>query len=217
MMASQNCVHISLIVMLAACSQAQPDANDDSATPTAAAATAQPTRLAEASTAIRAAPPTTPAQPGKDNLCAPGEKVIFSCRLANRKSLSVCAVAEEGGPRFAQYRYGAAGQESELTYPARRADGALRFVSVPYSGGGEAQLSFARGGNRYIVYSRVMRTNFEAGEPNNPQFDDGVLVLSGDRIVADHRCESDKLSSIDYDLASKYAKPEESGDVVYHD
>lgn len=203
------------IVMLAACSQAQPNARDDGSAPKVQTATpaAQSTRLAEVS-APGAAPP---AQPGKDNLCASGEPVIFSCLLDNGNALSVCAAAEAGGPRFAQYRYGPSREASELSFPARRQDGALRFLSVPYSGGGEAQLSFARGSASYVVYSRVMRTNFEAGEPNNPQFDDGVLVLNGGKIIANHRCEGDQLTSIDYDLAAKYAKPDKDGDVVYHD
>ncbi len=203
------------IVMLAACSQAQTDARDEGSAPEGQAAipAAQSSRLAEASTPN----PTPPAQPGKDNLCAPGEPVIFSCLLDNGNALSVCAAAETGGPRFAQYRYGPSGEASELSFPARRQDGALRFLSAPYSGGGEAQLSFVRGSASYVVYSRVMRTNFEAGEANDPQFDDGALVLNGGKIIANHRCEGDQLTSIDYDLATKYAKPDENGDVVYHD
>ncbi|WP_420607031.1 hypothetical protein [Novosphingopyxis sp.] len=203
------------LLLVAACSQAEPEASDGGESPVAEAAAPalQPTKPVEASIPS----PTPPAQPGKDNLCAPGEPVIFSCRLASGKSLSVCAAAEAGGPRFAQYRYGASGEANELTFPENRAAGALRFVSVPYSGGGEAQLSFARGSASYVVYSRVMRTNFEADEPNDPRFDDGVLVLRGEKTIADHRCESEQLTSVDHDLAKKYAKSDDSGDVVYHD
>ncbi len=210
-------VSLTLVAALAGCSQDQPAAADESATMAAneTASMAQPTGLSEAS--APAAEQAPPAQPGKDNLCAPGEPVIFSCRLDNGKSLSVCAAAEAGGPRFAQYRYGASGEASQLTFPESRTAGALRFLSVPYSGGGEAQLSFARGSATYVVYSRVMRTNFKAGEPNDPRFDDGVLVLRGEKIIANYRCKADLLTSVDYDLATKYAKSNEDGDVVYHD
>ncbi len=160
--------------------------------------------------------PMAAATPGLTDLCAPGEPMIFSCRLDTGKTLSICAAAQAGVPRFAQYRYGTPGQEGELIYPQTRSDGSLRFVSVPYSGGGEQQLSFSRRGTGYVVYSRMMRTGFDA-KGNKPAFDDGVLVMQGEKILANHRCGPAGLSAIDYDRAERYAKKDQGGEVVYHD
>lgn len=202
------------IVLLTACSQGNVGSTGDGEPAGTAAeetSEAAPSQMVQASTP--AAEPSAAVQPGADNLCAPGEPVIFSCQLKNGKSLSVCAAAEEGGPRFAQYRYGATGQESELVWPATRAAGPMKFVSVPYSGGGEAQLSFARGGTDYVVYSRVIRTGFGA-EGNQPAFEDGVLVMKGGKTLADHRCQAGGLQSVDYDKAERYAAKRDD-EIIY--
>ena len=155
-------------------------------------------------------------KPGLDNLCAPGEKVLFSCSLENGKIASVCAAAQIGGSRFAQYRYGMQGEESELVYPKSRQDGAIRFVSVPYSGGGEAQLMFERGDTTYVVYSNVIRTGFGDGG-NKPEFNDGVFAMRGDKTIAAHQCKPDGLMSIDYEKAEKYAQKDEGADIIMHE
>ncbi len=147
-------------------------------------------------------------------LCQPREDIIFSCRLENGKSASVCGTNRGAGAVVAQYRYGQAGQRPELTWPD--ADGAdrLTFASVPYSGGGEAQLQFRRGDHQYIVYSRVIRTNFKVGEPNDPAMQDGVIVRRGDEIVARHAC-ADPVQSIDYEKAGRYAQSSAGGIVEF--
>ena len=117
--------------------------------------------------------------------CGSKEKVIFSCNTANDKRIAVCSAP--GGP--VRYRYGAAGSEIELE--------ATGWASVPYSGGGEAQIAFANGNTRYIVFSRVVRTNFEPGEPNDPAISDGVVVLRGDDFLALQQCDDAKVSSVD--------------------
>tara|TARA_B100000953_G_scaffold653_1_gene605 strand:+ start:622 stop:1299 length:678 start_codon:yes stop_codon:yes gene_type:complete len=183
--------------------------------PSASKATTTTTTTAAAALDTR---PTSmvPPLPGKADLCAPGEKRLFSCRLQNGKTASVCAAAEAGGGRFPQYRYGNLKEESELVFPEHRGGGAIRFVSVPYSGGGEAQLSFTRGAYRYVVYSRVVRTNFTAGEPNDPQFDDGVLVMKDGKIIQDHGCSGEALYSVDYAFSEKYAEPADQDALVDH-
>ena len=108
------------------------------------------------------------------------------------------------------------GEESELVFPKQRGGGAIRFASVPYSGGGEAQLSFTRGPYRYVVYSRVVRTNFTAGEPNDPQLDDGVLVLKNGKRIADYGCSPEALHPVDYDFSEKYAEKADQDALVDH-
>lgn len=144
-------------------------------------------------------------------LCGAGEEAVFSCKLANGKHVSVCGAQ---GAKLAQYRYGISGKTPELIWPARAADGKLQWASTPYSGGGEAQISFARGDTRYVVYSRVIRTNFAAGEPNNPAIEDGVLVLKGSKQLADLKCDDADGKPVDYDLAEKYA--EKADDLFFY-
>ena len=144
-------------------------------------------------------------------LCAPDEDVLFSCQLENRKMASVCGVTNKAGSAVAQYRYGKSGQVPELTWPEADSGERLEFASVPYSGGGEAQLHFRRGDTQYIVYSRVIRTNFTAGEPNDPDLADGIFVRKGDRIVARHACDDPEVRPIDYEKANLYAETSDDG------
>lgn len=120
--------------------------------------------------------------------CAADEQELFSC-TAGSKRIAVCGVTNAQGQKTAQYRFGTP-EEAEIVL-----DGG-RFANVPYSGGGEAQIAFANGATRYIVYSRTVRTNFTAGEPNNPEFTDGVMVLRNGETIADRQCTGD-VESVD--------------------
>ena len=137
--------------------------------------------------------------------CSAKEPVIFSCQLKNRKVISVCGTENGAGEKTAQYRFGALGKSPELVWPEAAGKDRLTFASVPYSGGGEAQLSFSRGDVTYVVYSRMVRTNFKAGEPNNPEMTDGIMVLKGKKTVSDLVCSDPDLVPVDYDLAAQYA------------
>lgn len=147
-----------------------------------------------------------PDQPQSE--CGAGEQTIFSCTMKSGKQASVC-VAGDGAARFAQYRFGPANSAAELVWPASAEAGQLAFKSVPYSGGGEAQLSFTRGDTTYVVFSRVIRTNFAPGEPNNPAIEDGIMVLRGDTVLGELACSADVETPINYDLAEKYGEPAE--------
>jgi hypothetical protein len=132
--------------------------------------------------AIAAAPAAKPALPG---LCRAGEVPIFSCRLG-RKSVAICGVTSPSGARSAEYRFGAPGK-LEMTYPGPEG-GKLGYASVPYSGGGEEQASFERGGYRYVVYSSMVRTGFGADGLNNPAFESGLIVQQGGKTVSKSKC-----------------------------
>lgn len=144
-------------------------------------------------------------------LCAPGEEVLFSCQLENRKMASVCGLKNGTGSVVAQYRYGKAGQVPELIWPETDRADRLEFASVPYSGGGEAQLQFRRGDTQYIVYSRVIRTNFAPGEPNDPAIEDGIFVRKAGKPVARHACSDPDVRPINYEKAELYAATSEDG------
>ncbi len=62
------------------------------------------------------------------------------------------------------------------------------WASVPYSGGGEAQVRFVNGEYDYVVFSRVVRTRYD-GEGNEPQFTDGVVVRRNGEAIATRICD----------------------------
>lgn len=124
--------------------------------------------------------------------CTAEEEEIFSCRVKNGKRIAVCASEDRGG----QYRFGKATPELVL-------DGGI-WAFTPYSGGGEAQIAFTKGAIRYVVFSRMVRTNFKAGEPNDPVFSDGVIVLDGEKVIGLQACEDPEAMPIQYAAAEAY-------------
>ena len=144
--------------------------------------------------------------PGTDygkGLCAKSEAVIFSCAVKNGKTISVCEKVVGDGQKFAQYRYGERDKAAELVWPLSHKDGSLKFATVPYSGGGEGQIAFTRGQYQYVAFSRMVRTNFEADEPNNPAIVDGVIVLRGGKISQIQKCDDIDPMPVQYGLAEK--------------
>ena len=150
-----------------------------------------------------------------NGLCIAGEEVIFSCQLENKKLASICGAANKSGKIVAQYRYGKPGESPELLWPETNSKDRLKFASVPYSGGGEAQLHFKRGGHQYVVYSRVIRTNFTVGEPNEPSLEDGIFVRKGEKIIARQSCADSSVMPIDYEKAERYADKSNDGLVEF--
>lgn len=144
--------------------------------------------------------------------CDKDEEIIFACTMKSGKKASIC-VTGEGDDKFAQYRFGPDGKPAELAWPMTPQDGKLAFKSVPYSGGGEAQMSFIKGDTQYVVFSRVVRTNFEPGEPNNPAIEDGILVRRGGTVLGQLGCSGEVELPINYDLADKYGEP--ASEIIY--
>jgi hypothetical protein len=160
----------TLLLLLSAC-----DAETDPAKVSAVALkTSTPVNAPEVRTVAEMAAPPEPGGVG----CALEETPIFACNLANGKRIAVCGLGEYIG----QYRYG--GSKPELVING--AD----YANVMYSGGGESQIAFENGGYRYIVFSRVVRTNFAAEEPNNPAMSDGVMILRGAKFVGMKLCSN---------------------------
>lgn len=130
--------------------------------------------------------------------CAGDEEAIFSCVTERGKRIAVCGTADGK----AQYRFG--GDTPELVLSGGE------WASVPYSGGGEAQIAFDNKGMRYVVFSRMVRTNFTAGEPNNPAMSDGVIVLEGDSFVDLQVCADHDVLPIQYSAAdARFAQAED--------
>tara|TARA_R110002124_G_C8957906_1_gene513811 strand:- start:2317 stop:2961 length:645 start_codon:yes stop_codon:yes gene_type:complete len=146
--------------------------------------------------------------------CSANEPVIFSCQLKSRKTISICGIESGEGAKTAQYRFGILGQPPELRWPEAGGKDRLTFASAPYSGGGEAQLSFSRGDVTYVVYSRIVRTNFTPGEPNDPAITDGIMVLKGQALATDLICSDSDVAPVDYELASEYADQSDAAFVI---
>jgi len=123
--------------------------------------------------------------------CTGSEEAIFSCKVEGGKHLAVCT-AESG---HVQYRYGDGDAELVLN--------GGEWARAAYSGGGEAQIAFASKDHRYIVFSRMVRTNFAPGEPNNPAISDGVIVLHNDEVLAVEVCDDPDLLPVQYDAAER--------------
>ena len=165
------------VCLLAAC--------DTRSAPEVAEPTASPSIPAPKSVADLAAPP---AQGGIG--CKADEVSIFVCDLDNGKRVAVCGAGEWSG----RYRYGKSIPELEL-------DGG-QYAYTMYSGGGEGQIVFDNAGYRYVVFSRMVRTNFRADEPNYPAMSDGVLVLRGKEFIDLQLCEGPDTLPVQLDAAN---------------
>jgi hypothetical protein len=183
---------IAGLVVLAACSKAPAEAEAEVAANAGAQEGAE--EAGQSFTPSQSATPAilTPAS------CTAEETPIFSCQVEGGKRLSVCG----SGDGAVQYRFGDEG-EAELVL-----DGGA-WASVPYSGGGEAQIKFDNAGTHYIVFSQIIRTNFEPGEPNNPAINDGVAVFKDGAQIAKRICDDAQVKPIDYAAAEKLLPIEE--------
>lgn len=141
------------------------------------------------------------------SLCRATEAVIFECR-AGTKMIAVCG--KRGGPagKSAQYRFGNPGK-LELTYPRDGATaGFLSYATAPYSGGGESQISFARGAHVYVVYERTQRTSFGADGRHDPKFEAGVFVKRRGKLLSSRKCTTPHDATINSTLAREFMKEE---------
>jgi len=67
-----------------------------------------------------AGPPLNTSSPR--SLCSPGETVLFSCDIGDKK-VSLCAINNEGNDQLrVQYRFGRVGGNPEMVYPSKASD-----------------------------------------------------------------------------------------------
>ncbi|GAA4041820.1 hypothetical protein [Parerythrobacter jejuensis] len=129
--------------------------------------------------------------------CREAETPVFQCTTAMGKQVAVCAA----GPGDVHFRSGTEGVQVDVT--------GGRWASVPYSGGGEAQIQFRDGTKRYIVYSRMVRTNFTPGEPNNPAISDGLVIIDSEGTVGVDICDdAEDLLPVQYGAAKAAMRDE---------
>jgi hypothetical protein len=126
--------------------------------------------------------------PGSNTLCRAGELFIFACSLG-REMVAVCGGRSPSGRGYAQYRHGVPGN-LDLVYPGAldAGPGSLSSAFRGYSGGGESQIRFVNDGVEYVVYSRMTRTGFGPDGNNNNDFEGGLFVRRGTRMISNRRC-----------------------------
>ena len=188
---------VSALLLLTACNQSEPSepaTDGDAGVGPIAAETPAPS--ATPSPSVASGQPASSA-------CAETEGTLFSCKVRDGRTVAVCVQTDEQGREYAQYRFGKADQPPELAWPTSYAQDRMRWASVPYSGGGEAQLSFTRGDIEYVVYSRVVRTNFTAGEGNDPKFEAGVYVYRSGKRISDLPCTGEGEPSVSVGMAER--------------
>lgn len=188
--------YLLCVLALSGCDASEPDADT--------APDASENELAVEAEA-RPEPNPSPANHPATSACAETEATIFSCTIRDGRTIAVCVQRDEQGREYAQYRFGQGDTSPELAWPTSFDERGMQWASVPYSGGGEAQLSFARGEIRYVIYSRVTRTNFTPGEPNDPAFEDGVYVYRGERRISSLPCAGEAARPISVAMAERFA------------
>ena len=134
----------------------------------------------------------SPSSARQTSFCTPMENVIFSCRTG-AKMVSVCASKEAGPTRgYLQYRFGKPDSadplelvlpESQLP-PPRVATG----MSVPFSGGGGAWLTFTKGQVAYTLYTGIGKWG-PRGEVREKA---GLAVDQGRKRIAVLKCDDPK-------------------------
>lgn len=141
-------------------------------------------------------------------LCTASEQVVFACQLKNGKMATLCASKViNASTGYVQYRYGTA-KKLELEYPAQRAlpKGHFFISSTMYSGGGASRVRFKNGEAEYFLFDSMVRTNFKAGEPNNPEIESGIEVRQQGKPASVRYCVNDAHNaSVAYDQFEKEA------------
>jgi hypothetical protein len=138
------------------------------------------------------------------HLCRAAENVVFSC-LHNQKIYSVC-VSKEYKDKNAEFQYRVGtGKYTEMKFPANSRGGAasFRYSNHAYAAGGETHLSFSNSEFRYVMYDRTISKH----PSNGAEFDSGILVIKGEKIISNLRCMNTELSSID-GIAQEIVPPE---------
>lgn len=135
-------------------------------------------------------------------LCYKNERVIFGCNI-NQKMLSLCAaIPLHKIPDSIQYRFGTH-KKIEMEYPnnLEGSKNLFKHSHTGYSGGGEGRIRFKNKDYEYIIFDRMYRTNFKAGEPNNPAFDSGVVIRRKGKTISQLHCnEKDTSIQTGYDF-----------------
>ncbi|WP_157499059.1 hypothetical protein [Lysobacter sp. Root604] len=194
-MKSANLLCVALLTVLAGCNAATApadagaSASETEAAPPAPMAAAVPAVPAEVAPAT--APGAAPATGDARSLCAAGEDIVLSCKLAGGQLASLCAskgVSDQAG--YVYFAQGAAGQ-ADYVFPADKGVHAKRFkrTQLGFAGntGGYAY-SFEDGGRKRIFYAISGENGLE---------ERGLLIANGDAAKADSVAACEPGSVVD--------------------
>lgn len=128
--------------------------------------------------------------------CAADEQPLFHC-VSGERAVSLCA---DRGRDAVRYRSVAPGHASASVLPMDR----VRLRLIPYAGGGEARIRFIDGAAEYVAFDRTVRTGFDPGGHNDPEFSAGAIVADVDGGTAMMECENDaSILRAAYDLLER--------------
>lgn len=136
------------------------------------------------------------AAPLSQSLCKPGEKIIYSCQTARKKTASLCTSADYPDKRSRlQYRFGTA-SKIEMQFPdtPQPAEGRFFRSYTMYSGGYESHVRFSTDSYDYFYYDRMIRTGFKG--QNLPKDSSGLVVRERSSGKEQHRaCYPDAVET----------------------
>lgn len=151
-------------------------------------------------------------------LCEPKEVIVFSCTLAKKKIVSLCASKDAGNNTgYMQYRFGRDASSIELEYPQRKAP-AKEFFKYDNSDLGTAAISFRIGEYRYSLYNTHYRRYAGAGVIlNRDRKHDRVAIrVSYFKCIGAPIVHNEMQSAIPFhDLKHSLDLPDAKGDISY--
>jgi hypothetical protein len=131
-----------------------------------------------------------------EGMCKQEEQVVFNCDL-KKSTASLCL--DKKNSTFV-YRNGTRDKLSlEVPTAGKESDASpFHFSNVPYAGGGEAHVRFARGDYDYFLYDKTVKTD------DGPENSAGIVVFQRGKKVANLTCNND--ASIHQEAYEQLAK-----------
>jgi hypothetical protein len=125
-------------------------------------------------------------------MCSVGERVLFTCNFKS-STASLCLGADG---KFTIYRKSSA-RKLELSIKENHLQKVPVFwlSNTQYAGGFESHIRFFNRNVIYFLYDKSIKMD------DGPRDSAGIIVLKGDKIIADFVCESNaSISSAAYDV-----------------
>jgi len=145
----------------------------------------------------------SPARAAGENVCRPGETMIFACGIG-RKVAALCQGRAGSSSASVQYRFGLSGKP-EFVYPEDHdsRSNAISYAFIPSAAGGESQIIFSNRGFTYILYDKMWRTNYGPSGRHDSAFEAGILVQRHNRIISRQICDDHYELHLSSNLAER--------------
>jgi hypothetical protein len=119
------------------------------------------------------------------SLCRTDEATLFSCRFGDRV-VSVCNAGSKG-------KAGVTARVRQSNGPVRTGSGVFS-ASRSFSGGGEAQIGFARKQQAWTIYDRTLRTRLADDGHHDAAITTGLMVRKDGTTIAEDACDPKTMS-----------------------